>query len=80
MFIKLLTFISLRVSRLSSEKDKKKLTDLIIERSVELYGLTPDEISDENLKWMRDNGYINRENQRYLRGIRGRPSKKELKR
>ena len=80
MFIKLLTSIFLRVSRLSSEKDKKKLTDLIIEKSVELYGLTPDEISDENLKWMRENGYLNRETQRFLRGTRGRPSKKELRR
>ena len=49
--------LTTRGNNLSVEKEKKSLTDLIIERSVELYGFTPDERSDENLKWMRENGY-----------------------
>jgi hypothetical protein len=45
------------VSSLGLEKEKKSSTDLLIERSVKLYGFTPEERSDENLKWMRENGY-----------------------
>jgi len=45
------------VSRLDVEKGKKSSTDLVIEKSVELYGFTPNEKSDENLKWMREHGY-----------------------
>jgi hypothetical protein len=65
------------VSRLGIEKKKKSLTDLVIERSVELYGFTPDERSDENLNWMLENGYMNRQAQRKRRGTRGRRSKLE---
>ncbi|KON30873.1 hypothetical protein AC482_02710 [miscellaneous Crenarchaeota group-15 archaeon DG-45] len=42
---------------LGIKKGKKSLTDLVIERSIELLGCTLDERSDENLKWMRENGY-----------------------
>jgi hypothetical protein len=59
------------VSRLGVEKEKKSLTDLIIEKSVELYGFTPDEKSDENLKWMRENGYVDKQMPKRGRG-RGR--------
>jgi len=47
----------MRVSRLDVEKGEKSSTDLVIEKSVELYGFTPNEKSDENLKWMREQGY-----------------------
>jgi hypothetical protein len=60
------------VSRLDVEKGKKSFTDLIIERSVELYGFSPDEKSDENLKWMRENGYQIRQARRNRHGTRGR--------
>ena len=49
--------VTIRVSRLDVEKGKKSSTDLVIEKSVELYGFTPNEKSDENLKWMREHGY-----------------------
>jgi hypothetical protein len=65
------------VSRLGVEKEKKSLTDLIIERSVELYGFTPAERSDENVKWMLENGYLSRQAQKHGRGSRGRRSKSE---
>lgn len=67
----------MRVSRLGEEKEKKSSTDLVIEKSVELYGFTPDEKSDENLKWMRENGYLIRQAQKHRRGTRGRRSKSE---
>jgi len=60
------------VSRLDVDKGKKSSTDLVIEKSVELYGFTPSEKSDENLKWMRKNGYQIRKVQRHRRGTRGR--------
>lgn len=65
-----LLFITTCVSRLGVEKMKKSSTDLVIERSVELYGFTPDEKSDENLKWMQKNGYACA--RKHRRGTRGR--------
>ena len=65
----------MRVNRLDVEKGKKRTTDLVIEKSVELYGFTPNEKSDENLKWMRENGYLVKHARRYKHGIRGRRSK-----
>ena len=50
-------FIIMRVNGLGIKKGKKSLSDLVIERSVELLGCTLDERSDENLKWMQENGY-----------------------
>ncbi len=52
-----LHYVAMRVSRLDVEKGEKSSTDLVIEKSVELYGFTPNEKSDENLKWMREQGY-----------------------
>jgi hypothetical protein len=46
------------VSRLDEERRKKSFSDLVIEKSVELFGYTPDEKSDRNMKWMRENGYM----------------------
>jgi hypothetical protein len=65
------------VRKLGVEKEKKSLTDLIIERSVELYGFTPAERSDENIKWMLKNGYLNVQAQKHGRSTRGRRSKSE---
>ena len=67
-----LLYVTTRVSRLAVNKGKKSSTDLVIEKSVELYGFTPSEKSDENLKWMRENGYQIRQVQRHRRGTRGR--------
>jgi len=44
-------------TRVNGLSMKKSFTDLVIERSIESFGCTPDERSDENLKWMRENGY-----------------------
>jgi hypothetical protein len=55
------------VNRLDVEKGKKSSTDLVIEKSVELYGFTPNEKSDENLKWMRENGYPIKQVQKRVR-------------
>jgi hypothetical protein len=63
------------VSRRDIEKEKKSLTDLIIEKSVELYGYTPDERSDNNVKWMLENGYLNKQAQKHGRDSRRRRSK-----
>jgi hypothetical protein len=49
------------VSRLDEERRKKSFSDLVIEKSVELFGYTPDEKSDINLKWMRENGYMKKQ-------------------
>jgi len=58
------------VSTLSAEKEKSS-SDLLIEKSFELYGFTPMEKSDENLKWMRKNGYAIKSRH----GTHGRPLK-----
>ncbi len=65
------------MSRLDVEKGEKSSTDLVIEKSVELYGFTPDERSDENLNWMLKNGYLSKLPQKPRRGIRGRRPKSE---
>ncbi len=49
---------STRVIALSSGKGKRNPTDLVIQRSKELYGYTPEEKSDENMDWMLQNGYV----------------------
>jgi hypothetical protein len=63
--------------KLSVEKEKKSYTDIVIEKSVELYGLTPDEMTDENQNWMLKNGYLRKRSQKRRRGIRGRRPKSE---
>ena len=40
-----------------SQKEKKRVADEVIEKSIELYGLSPDEISDKNEEWMINQGY-----------------------
>jgi hypothetical protein len=47
----------LRVNILSEEKEETRITDMIIEESVELYGFIPKEKSDENRKWMIEQVY-----------------------
>jgi hypothetical protein len=64
-----------RVNTLSSGKGKGSSTDLVIKRSKELYGYTPEEKSDENMEWMLQNGYI--QEKRHRRGTRGRRRKEE---
>ncbi len=66
-----------RVSKLGEEKEKKSLTDLVIEKSVELYNFTPSERSDENINWMLENGYMSKKTQKHKRGTRGRRTKSE---
>ena len=58
--------VTTRVNRLDVEK-VKGLTDLVIEKSVELYGFTPSEKSEENLKWMLENGYPVKQVQKRVR-------------
>jgi len=73
VFIRTFAFVIVRVNRLSEEKEKKSSTDFIIERFVELNGRTPDEMSDENLKWMREHGYrIKKRHKRGRRRTRGK--------
>ena len=69
--------LTIRGYRLKLEKKEKSTTDIIIEKSVELYGLTPKEISDENQKWMLKNGYELTRPQKRRRGRRGRRPKSE---
>jgi len=59
-----------RVSSLNSEEGEKNTTDLVIKRSKELYGYTPEEKSDENIEWMLRNGYLKEKKNK--RGTRGR--------
>jgi len=70
MLISTVPLICTRVNSLNSEKGKKNTTDLVIKRSKELYGYTPEEKSDENIEWMLRNGYI--KEKRNKRGTRGR--------
>ena len=46
------------MSWLSEKRAEKSLSDRVIEKSVELFGFTPDEKSDKNLEWMHENGYF----------------------
>jgi len=64
------------VNKLRVEK-KKKSTDIIIEKSVELFGFTPDEMSDDNQNWMIENGYINKRSKKHWRDLRGKYQKRE---
>ena len=52
------------MNKLSVEK-KMVLADLVIKKSVELFGFTPEEKSDENLKWMQENGYFRKKASRH---------------
>ena len=61
---------SRRVNSLVSESKKKNFNELVIEQSMELYGYTPAEKSDENEKWMLQNGYFGKK--KLKRGTRGR--------
>ena len=45
------------MSKLDKEKEEKSFTELINERAIEMLGLTLEEKSDENRKWMHENGY-----------------------
>jgi hypothetical protein len=54
------------VGGLIEDKNKKRFSDMVIKKSVELFGFTPDEKSDNNLKWMLENGYR-------IKQRRGRP-------
>ena len=64
-------------NRLSVEIEKRSNADIVIEKSVELYGFTPDEMSDENQNWMLENGYLISRRQKRRSGIRGRRPKAE---
>ncbi len=50
--------------------------DLVIKRSKELYGYTPEEKSDDNMEWMLQNGYVTLK--KYRRGPRIRQQKSEF--
>jgi hypothetical protein len=54
-----------------SKDNKKSNADLITERSLELFGLTPEEISDQNEIWMRKKGYKNKKEN--IQGYQSRP-------
>jgi hypothetical protein len=69
--------LTTRGTKLIVEKKKKSLTDMVIEKSLKLYGLTPNEMSDKNQNWMIDNGYLSKRPQKRRRGIRGRRPKSE---
>jgi hypothetical protein len=60
----------MRVNSLISEKGKKNNTDIVIKKSMELFGYTPEEKSNENIEWMLRNGYIKEKKPK--RGSRGR--------
>ena len=46
------------MSELNEKRAEKSYTDRVIEKPVDLFGYTPDEKSDENLKWMHEHGYL----------------------
>jgi len=55
----------------SHHVNKKSSTDRVIKKSMELFGYTPEEKSDENIEWMLRNGYLKeRKNKRGTRGRR----------
>ncbi len=68
--------VSTSVTSLNSEKGKKKITDLLIKRSKDLYGYTPEEKSNENMEWMLQHGYL--KDKRHRRGSRGKRRKSEF--
>lgn len=56
-----------------SRPQKKDAANEIIEKSIELLGSTPDEISDRNVEWMMNKGYL-LNNQRINKFVRdGKP-------
>ena len=65
----------MRVNGLSINKRKKSVADIENERSIEFFGVTLVERSDENLKWMREHGYNITKRKRGSRGRRGRRRK-----
>ena len=70
MLISTVPMLSTRVNGLNSEQGETTTTDLVIKRSKELYGYTPEEKSDENIEWMLRNGYLKEKKNK--RGTRGR--------
>ena len=70
MLISTPPMVCMRVNSLISEKGKKNNTDLVIKKSMELFGYTPEEKSNENIEWMLRNGYIKEKKSK--RGTRGR--------
>ncbi len=72
-FISTVSMISTRVDSLNTEEGETNTTDLVIKRSKELYGYTPEEKSDENMEWMLRNGYLKEKKNK--RGTRGRRRK-----
>jgi hypothetical protein len=65
------------VNILSEEKEETSITEKIIEKSVELYGFTPKEKSDENRKWMLKHGYKIKQDHTHKRG-KYRTRKREI--
>ena len=63
---------SVRVNQLVSESIKKRSTDQVIEKSMDLYGYTPAEKSDANEKWMLLNGYLKKRKVKHDKRRRGR--------
>jgi hypothetical protein len=43
---------------LSEKRAEKSFSDRVIEKSVELFGYTPDEKSNINIEWMHEHGYF----------------------
>ena len=70
MLISTVPMLSTRVNGLNSKQGETNTTDLVIKRSKELYGYTPEEKSDENIEWMLRNGYLKEKKNK--RGTRGR--------
>jgi hypothetical protein len=60
--------------------EKKNSADEIIEKSIELFGLTPEEISDNNVEWMRKKGYKKNQSDSYdgARRSKSRPKNSRL--
>ena len=48
-----------------SSVKKTSFSDLVIQKSVELYGFNPEKKSDENLNWMKEHGYIGKNTKRH---------------
>ena len=61
-----------RANQMNMKIRKKTSSDLVIDKSVELFGFTPEEKSDENLKWMREHGYRIKRDKNGRWGARGR--------
>jgi hypothetical protein len=68
------------ISKDKKHSDTQNSVDLITKRSIELFGLTPEEISDENEIWMRKKGYKIDQIGGSNPNLRNRPSSKLLSR